>query len=344
MAIKTLSDIKDLKNRNVLVRVDFDVPINEGGQVADATRIEKCLPTMQYLLDKGAKLALVTKIGRPKDNKKTSTKILTPVLEKLLGVEVIWVANPLDPGILKLLSNPAKSILLLENIRFYREEEKADETFAKNLAKPYDLYVNEAFAMCHRNEASVSIVPKFLPSYGGFRLIREVETLTALLKNPQRPFVAVIGGAKLETKLPVIENLAKLADKVLVGGALPFYLSFSHKLLKLPGILVPPDSINCKDIGPQTISMFKAELSKAKTVVWNGPMGVFEDSKYAKGTVEIARYISSLSAFKVVGGGDTISAVTKAGVLEKMDFVSMGGGAMLTLLAEKPMPGLTSLK
>jgi len=334
MAIKTLKDIKVLKNRNVLVRVDFDVPFNSNGQVADTTRIKACLPTIKYLLEKGAKVALLTKLGRPNNGIKTSTKVLSPLLAQLLNTKVSWLPNiSFSPNL--------GNLILLENIGFYKEDAEGDVSFAKTLATPYDFYVNEAFAKCHRNEAGVSIIPKFLPSFAGFRLIKEIETLTALLKNPQRPFIAIIGGAKIETKIPVVESLANIANKVLIGGKLS--LELNPKLLKLPNILNSQDWVEKKDIGPQTISLFKKELGKAKTIVWNGPMGMFENEKYAKGTREIARYISNLDAFKVVGGGDTIAAITKAGVLDKMDFVSTGGGAMLTFLSGKPMPGIIAL-
>lgn len=335
MAIKTLRDIEVLENKNVLVRVDFDVPFNSNGQVANTTRIKACLPTIKYLLEKGAKVTLLTKLGRPNNGVKISTEVLAPLLAQLLNTKVSWFPTlSYSPNL--------GNLILLENVRFYPEEEKQDTAFVKALTAPYDLYVNEAFAMCHRKDSSVSLAPKFLPSYAGFRLIKEIETLTKLVENPQRPFIAIIGGAKLETKIPVIENLAHISDKVLIGGKLS--LELSPKLLKLPNILNSQDWVEKKDIGPQTIALFKSEIAKAKTIVWNGPMGMFEDEKYAKGTEEIARYISNLDAFKVVGGGDTIAAITKAGVLDKMDFVSTGGGAMLTFLSGKPMPGIIALE
>ncbi|MFH1565897.1 MAG: phosphoglycerate kinase [bacterium] len=341
MAIKTLKNIKILQNKNVLIRVDFDVPITKTGQVENTTRIEKCLPTIRYLLERNAKVILLTKLGRPQEDKRISTKILIPLLEKFLNKKIIWLSDPLNSEIPNLLNKP-NNLFLLENIRFYKEEENRDENFAKALAKPYDLYVNEAFAMCHRNDASVSLIPKFLPSYAGLRLMEEYNTLTNLIKNPKRPFIAIIGGAKVETKLSTIENLAIISDKVLIGGKLS--LELNPNLLKSPKIINSKDWIDNKDIGPKTIALFKEELSKAKTIVWNGPMGMFEDEKYAKGTKEIAQFISNLNTFKVIGGGDTISAITKAGVLDKMDFVSMGGGAMLVLLSGKNLPGISALK
>ena len=339
MAIKSVRDIKDLAEKNVLARVDFDVPINKSGQVEDITRIEKCLPTIKYLLDKKAKVTLLTKIGRPGEGKKTSTKILLPILEKLLGTKVEWCQNPLDPNLPSLLKNSSCKVFLMENIRFHKEEEAPDKNFAKELSKPFDIYVNEAFAMCHRKDASISILPTLLPSYAGFRLIEEYKTLTNLLKNPQRPFVAIIGGSKVETKLPVIENLAKIANKVLVGGKISLELS-----LALPSVLNAVDNLDKKDIGPKSIELFKMEISKAKTIVWSGPMGIFETPPYNHGTNEIAQAVAKSGAYKVIGGGDTISAISKAGVLDKMDFVSTGGGAMLTLLSGKPMPGILALE
>ncbi len=334
MAIKSVKEIKNLNGKKFLVRCDFDVPLDSNGQVADATRIEACIPTIKYLLENKALVAMLTKIGRPKDDKRTSTRVLLPTLEKLLKYKISWVPN------LNYRAN-LDNLVLLENARFYPEEEKQDEAFAKKLAKPYDYYINEAFAMCHRKDASVSLIPKFLPSYAGFRLIKELEILTKLLKNPQRPFIAIIGGAKAETKIPVIENLAKLADKVLVGGKISLELGSS--LLKLPRLLNSKDWKEGKDIGPNTIKLFTREISKAKTIVWNGPMGIFETPPYDFGTNQIAKAVSESSAYKVIGGGDTISAVSKIGLLDKVDFVSTGGGAMLALLSGRSLPGVGAL-
>ena len=331
MSLKNIETIPNLSRKKVLLRADLDIPINNG-QIEDTTRIGKCLPTIKFLLENGAKVAILTKIGRPEEGEKISTKILIPTLEKLLNQKVSWVPDLTYP-------KNAENLVLFENVRFYKEEGEPNEEFAKKIASQFDIYVNEAFAMCHRNEASVSLVPKFLPSYAGFTLMKEYEILTTVLTNPKRPLIVLMGGAKVETKLPVVENMAKIADKTLIGGKISLELNLS-----LPNIINAKDWVDNKDIGQETISSFKEEISKAGTIIWNGPMGMFENPPYDMGTNEIAKAVATSSAFKIIGGGDTISAIAKADLLDKIDFVSTGGGAMLTLLSGKLMPGISALE
>jgi len=345
MKLRKLMGIDSISGKKILLRADLDVPVDDSLNITDLTRLKACLPTIRYLLDKGAKLAILTKIGRPEE-RRISTKILMPELEKSTEAKIVWIDSCEGPLVQKRLDDlRSQEILLLENIRFYPEEETQDIGFAKKLAAPFDIYVNEAFAMCHRKDVSITLVPKFLSHYAGFRLCKEIEVLSKVLESPQRPLIAVIGGAKIETKLPVIENLAKIADEVLVGGAIPYLPSpNSPHLPNLPNIITPRDNIDKRDIGPETIKLFRAEILNAKTIVWNGPMGVFEEVKYEKGTMEIAKAIAESAAYKVAGGGDTTSAIDKLGITEKFDFISTGGGAMLDFMAEKKLPGIEALK
>ncbi len=319
--------------KRVVVRCDFDVPL-QSGKIADDTRIRDSLPTLKYLLSKGAKLFLISKLGRPKGNDPSlSLQIIMDSLSKYLDKKIIFQKN--------LGEESSGELVLLENLRFWPEEEKGSEDFGKKLAGFGDLYVNECFATSHRKDASFSQLPKFLPSYAGIRLLKEVNQLTIVMKSPARPLVAIIGGAKLETKLPAIFNLAKVADKILVGGR----LMFEVERRALPeNVVVAHDDVQTKDIGNESIELFAGAISQAKMVVWNGPMGMFEDSKYMKGTREIAKSVVDSEAYSVVGGGDTISALNKLDLTSKINFVSTGGGAMLEFLAGKNLPGLKALE
>ena len=322
----------DADGKRVIVRCDFDVPV-KSGKILDDTRIKDSLPTLKYLLSNGAKLFLISKLGRPKrKDPSLSLEIITDALSNYLGKKIIFQRN-LD-------GNSSGEVILLENLRFWSEEEDGDENFGKKLATFGDLYVNECFATSHRNDASITQLPKILPFYAGLRLLKEVEELKIVMKNPARPLVAIIGGAKLETKLPAIFNLAKIADKVLVGGK----LMFEVEIRSLPeNVVVAYDDVQTKDIGEQSIKLFSESISGAKMVVWNGPMGMFEDSRYMKGTKEIAKAVVGSDAYSVIGGGDTISALNKLDLISKIKFVSTGGGAMLEFLAGKKLPGLQAL-
>ena len=306
MKLPALSDF-DFYDKKVLVRCDFD-----GG------RLEENLPTVRYLLDNGVKeIILMGHLGRP-EGKVVEDLRLTPVVEKFC------------------LLLASKNILFLENLRFDRREEENDEGFAKELANLGDFYINEAFAVSHRQHASIVGIPKFLPHCAGLHFALEVENLLKVLENPKRPLVFVIGGAKPETKLPLVAEFAHMADKVLVGGTLT-------PSLNLKNVLFAKLNKDGFDISDDSIKEFAMIIKKAGTVVWNGPMGKFEDEKFEEGTKKIGEAIMENKGFKIVGGGDTISALKKFGLLDKIDYVSTGGGAMLEFLAKGTLPGITAL-
>ena len=323
----------NVSGKRVVVRCDFDVPL-QNGKIEDESRIKNVLPTLEILLEKGAALVLVSHAGRPdKPDSNLSLKPVQEALEKILNQKITFQE--------KLQISSEAKINLLENIRFWHEEEKNNEEFAKKLASLGEVYVNESFATSHRAHASIVGIPKFLPSYAGISLSREVKELKKILEHPARPLVAIIGGAKLETKTPAIYNLAKIADKVLVGGK----LMFEAERRSLPeNVVVAHDDIETKDIGQNSINLFGELIGDASTIVWNGPMGVFEEDKYMKGTKEVAVSVIESKGYSVVGGGDTIAALNKLGLLDKINFVSMGGGAMLDFLAGKKLPGLEVLE
>lgn len=323
----------EVAGKRIIVRCDFDVPA-ENGKILDDTRIKDSLPTLKYLLSNNAKLFLISKLGRPKGKDPSlSLEIIVNTLSKLLDRKIIFQKD--------LHEKNRGEVILLENLRFWTEEEAGDENFGKKLSIFGDLYVNECFATSHRNDASITQLPKLLPAYAGIRLLKEVEQLKIVMRNPARPLIALIGGAKLETKLPAIFNLAKVADKVLVGGR----LMFEVQRRSLPeNVVVAHDDVQTKDIGEQSIELFAEVINEAKMIVWNGPMGMFEDSRYMKGTKEIAQAVTDSDAYSVIGGGDTISALNKLDLISKIKFVSTGGGAMLEFLAGKTLPGLKALE
>ncbi|OGY26590.1 MAG: hypothetical protein A2Z11_00175 [Candidatus Woykebacteria bacterium RBG_16_43_9] len=321
-----------IPGKRIIVRCDFDVPV-ENGKVVDASRIKNTLGTLRFLLDQEAKLVLISHIGRPKKpDKDFSLVLVKKILEDFLEREIAFQD--------KLTIDREAPINLVENLRFWPGEEENNQDFSKKLASLGDLYVNECFAASHRAHASIVGISKLLPAFAGFNLIKEIEELGKILQNPVRPLVAIIGGAKLETKLPVIYNLAKVADKVLVGGR----LMFETDRRSLPeNVVVAHDDVGTKDIGEGSIQIFREVIFPAKMIVWNGPMGVFEDPKYINGTRQLANSVIASGAYSVVGGGDTISALNKFGLIDKIDFVSTGGGAMLEFLAGKTLPGIEAL-
>ena len=329
--MKFLKD-ENVTEKKVIVRGDFDVPL-ESGQIEDATRIEKTIPTLRKLLDNKNQIFLISHVGRPAGrDPKLSFKLILPKLEELLGEKVVFKED-FDQSV-------DGRIVLFENLRFWSEEEANDLEFAKKLASFGQVYVNECFSVAHRNHASVALLPTLLTSYAGLELGKEITELQRILENPERPLVAIIGGAKLETKLPAITNLAKVADKVLVGGKLMFEIGNTV----LPeNVVAAVDNIDQKDIGPSSLELFKKEIEKAKMLVWNGPLGLFEETKYALGTKKIAEMVANSSAYSLVGGGDTIAALKEIGMLQKVDFVSVGGGAMLEFLEGKKLPALIAL-
>lgn len=388
---KTIKDV-DLKGKRVLIRVDFNVPLDDKLNITDDIRIRAAIPTIKYAIDKGAKVILMSHLGRP-DGKVVESMRLTPVarrLEELLGQKVIKTDDCVGDAVKKVAgAMKPKDVVLLENLRFHPEEEKNDPAFAKELAGLGDIFVNDAFGTAHRAHASTEGVTKYLPSVAGFLLENEIRYLGSAVDNPKGPFVAILGGAKVKDKIKVIDNLLNKVNALIIGGGMAYTFlkakgrSIGASKLDKDGfetakaalekaaknniaILLPVDNIiadkfdanaNTKlvgedipdgwmglDIGPKTIKMFEDTLKTAKTVVWNGPMGVFEMDKFAKGTEEIASFLAGLKgATTIIGGGDTAAAMLKFGVEDKMTHISTGGGASLEYLEGRGLPGIDAL-
>jgi phosphoglycerate kinase len=356
---------KSIRNKKVLLRTDFNVPINPhtknfgvGGEILDNSRIKDSLPTISFLLKNNNQVIIVTHLGRP-DGKRVKNLELKPVvaqLAKLLKLKVksspaSTRSNPASTNLgergekskINLDGFPvyqiSNNLIILENIRFYPEEEKNDKKFAKKLAGLADVFINDALSVCHRAHASTVGVTKFLPSYAGFSLKKEVNLLDKIIKNPKRPLVCIIGGAKIETKLPLIKNFLRIADYILVGGK----IGFQKINIKNKKLILPVDGADSSDIGPKTIKLFLEIIKKAKTIFWNGPMGVFEKKEFGQGTKEVASAIAFSKAFSVVGGGETCLALKKFRLLKKISCISSGGGATLEYLAGKTLPGIKVL-
>ncbi len=393
MAKLTVKDL-DFKGKKVIMRVDFNVPLDKKtGEITDDTRIKEALPTIKYVLGKGAsKLILMSHLGRP-DGKVVEGLRMTPVAKKLsqlLGEGVEKLDDCVGEAVKDKIARSKDRVILLENLRFHAEEEAGDEKFAKELASLADVYVNDAFGTAHRSHASTTIIAKFLPSCLGFLMEKEVHYLSSALA-PKKPYVVILGGAKVSDKIDVIESLMKHADKFLIGGAMAYTflkaqgidvgasrvetdkLDVAKKILddaakKKIKIILPVDHVTVDnienpaskkitsgvtiaqglfgvDVGPKTIELFKNELKGAKTVLWNGPLGIFEKDEYADGTKEIAIALSKLkNATVIVGGGDSASAAKKFKVADKLSHVSTGGGASLEFLEGKPLPGIAIIK
>ncbi len=392
MAKKTIKDI-DLIGKRVLMRVDFNVPLDDKLNITDDIRIRSALPTIKYAIDKGAEVILMSHLGRP-DGKVVDSMRLTPVakrLEELLGKKVTKADDCIGPAVEKTvaLMKPG-DVILLENLRFHAEEEKNDPAFAKELASLGDLFVNDAFGTAHRAHASTEGVTKYLPSVAGFLLEKEIQYLGQTVDSPKRPFVAILGGAKVKDKIKVIDNLLNKVDALILGGgmAYTFLKAKGHTIgaskLDKDGfdtakqaldkaakknipILLPVDNVigdkfdanaNTKvvgedipdgwmglDVGPRTIKLFEDKLKDAKTIIWNGPIGVFEMDKFAKGTETIARFLAGLKgAITIIGGGDTAAAMLKFKVEDKMTHISTGGGASLEYLEGRGLPGIDALQ
>lgn len=389
---KTVRDI-DVAGKKVLVRCDFNVPLDgETGTITDNRRIRAAIPTIQYLIDHNAKVILCSHLGRPKGevNSKYSLKPVSEELSKLLGKEVKLAKDVIGEDAQKLTSEIKEGeVVLLENVRFHKEEEKNDPEFAKKLASFAEIYVNDAFGTAHRAHASTAGVADYLPAVSGFLIEKELEFLGSSLENPVRPFVAILGGAKVSDKIGVIENLIEKVDTLIIGGgmAYTFYKAQGHhigtsiceedkldlatSLLKKAEekgvkLLLPvdnhvsseysndgedrfvesteiPDGFMGLDIGPKTIENFKNAIKNAKTVLWNGPLGVTEFSKFAEGTRAIATALAESDAVTIIGGGDSAAAVEKMGLADKMTHISTGGGASLEFLEGKVLPGIDCL-
>ena len=323
----------ELSGKRVLLRGDLDVPIKDG-EVGEDYRIKALVPTLNYLLENRAQVLIIGHAGRPegKLNPALSLKPIADWFSKELGEKVGFFED-------LRIGESENRASVLENLRFWEGEEENDPKFAQELAELGDLYVNDSFAASHRAHASIAGVPQHLPAYAGLRLAEEVKELGGVLENPERPLVFILGGAKTETKAPLVSNFAEVADSVLLGGL----LMFDQSLRKITRAVFPVDAVETFDIGPETEKKFTEIVKNAKTVVWNGPMGKWEDDKYAAGTRAVAKSLAEHPGKTIVGGGDTIAALSAFGLLEKMGYVSMGGGAMLEFLAGQKLPGLVAL-
>ncbi len=349
MRLRTLQDAPIKKGTRVIVRADLDLGVRNG-RIVDDLRILVGLPTIRYLLRRGARVRIIGYLGRPqgKRDNKLSLRPVARQLEKMLKRKVLFLSDPLDKRSIRRHLDSSK-IVFFENIRFWPEELENSASFARRLADWGQVYINDAFANSHRREASVAALATLLPSYAGLRLEKEVMVLGGILKNPARPLIVVIGGAKLETKLPVVRNFLKNADKILVGGAIANEMLRKRTRKGNKKIILPLDgadngSAGFEDVGPKTIRLFLALLRQAKTIIWNGPLGHAEIPEFAEGTKAVARALARSNAFTVVGGGDTIAILRKYHLLRGFDHVSTGGGAMLEFLAGKKLPGLEALK
>ena len=343
--LKSLADA-DVAGKKVLVRVDFNVELDEHQDVLEKYKLESAMQTVLHLVGQGARVALATHFGRPdgKPNEKYSLSQISDDTERAFGLPVVFVADCIGASVVAALEMlQVGEILLLENVRFYPGEETNDKTFSRELAAPFDLFVNEAFSVCHRDQASVTGVTAHLPSYAGFHLLEEITQLSRVLVAPEHPAVAIVGGAKIETKLPVLQAFAATYDAVLVGSkiadeALAQGMTFSDNV-KLPTDYAEGHL----DVGVETTRTFVAAIAGAKTVVWNGPLGKFEESPYDVGTRAIVEAMVVSEAFTVAGGGESVQALENWGFFDRIGFVSTGGGAMLDFLAGAPMPGLDRL-
>ena len=385
-------DELDIKGKRVFIRADFNVPLDDNLRITDDGRIRSTLPTINYAIDEGAKVILASHLGRPK-GKPDPRFSLAPVakrLHRLLDKEVVFAPDCVGPQVESLVAKmKGGDVVLLENLRFHPEEEKNDEGFARSLANLADFFVNDAFGAAHRAHASTAGITKFLPSAAGFLMKKEIEYLKGVVNAPIRPFVAILGGAKVSGKIGVLEHLEAKVDKVLIGGGMAFTFIKAmgyevgdslvendmletaqriRKKLKNAGIkfylpvdcvisqtlepgaetkIVPtmeiPKGWRALDIGPATVKLFSEALANAKTILWNGPMGIFEIDAFSRGTFAIAHSVADAYALTIVGGGDTDLAVHRAGVSDALSFISTGGGASLQLLEGKELPGIAAL-
>lgn len=388
---QTIKDV-DVQGKRVLVRVDFNVPLAEGS-VTDDTRVRAALPTLRYLVDHGARVIVVSHLGRPKGEpeERYSLRPVRRTLQRLMGRNVIFVDETVGPDAVEAVERMVDGeVLMLENVRFNPGEKANDPAFAHALAKLADIYVNDAFGAAHRAHASTAGIAQYLPAYAGLLLAREVKTLTAMLAEPQRPFVAILGGSKVSDKFGVIEKLIDCVDTLLIGGGMAFTFLVA-KGLEVGNSLVEPEWVDPAremlskaaekgvdlvlptdfviaseiaedadtrvvgreeipagmmglDIGPSSIEQFKGEIAHAKTIFWNGPMGVFEMAPFESGTKEVAIAVGRNNrADSIIGGGDSVAALKKFGLEDRVTFVSTGGGASMKLLEGAKLPGVEAL-
>ena len=390
MALQFIDQI-DVSGKKALVRCDFNVPL-KNGEILDTTRIDLALPTIKYLIEnKASKIVLMSHLGRPKGevNKDLSLEPVADYLAEKLGKSVVLTESAVKNGIKELLTLPDIKILLLENLRFHKEETANDESFAKELAEYGDIYINEAFGAAHRKHASVHSVIKFFPrqAYAGFLMKKEIESLDKLVNSKKKPSVGIIGGAKVSDKIKTIEKLMVSADKILIGGAMayPFLkqkgfnigkslcsdedVTLAQSILRRDTagkITLPVDHLTSKefggspiecnsqeipedemglDIGSKTIEQYSNIIGEAKTIFWNGPMGLFENQDFANGTMKVCEAVANNSgAYSLVGGGDSVSAVKKSGLDSSFSHVSSGGGASLEYIENSSLPGISALK
>ncbi len=387
---KTISDI-DINNKKVIIRADFNVPLDDAKNITDDRRITASLPTIEYALKQGAsKVILMSHLGRPKGVGFEADFSLKPVavrLKELLKQDVLMLSDSVGASVKDQISKSKERVILLENLRFHKEEEKNDPNFAKELASLADVYVNDAFGTAHRAHASTAGITQYLPSVAGFLIEKELKYLGEAVANPKRPFAVILGGAKVSDKILLIKNLLNKANTIVIGGGMAYTflkaqgknignskleadkVETARQLLeeaKAKGVEISlttdfviapnfqsddakivdeiPDGWESLDIGPKTRKAYKETLSKAKTIIWNGPLGVFERDAYAKGTREIAEYLAGLKDVTVIiGGGDSAAAVAKFGLEDKMTHISTGGGASLEFLEGKELPGIAAL-
>ena len=346
--MKTLNDF-DFREKRVLVRCDLDVSLDEQGNVLEGFRIEKTVPTIKYLIKNEAKVILIGHLGRPAGQVVENLK-LNPVrikLSQLLGLPIAMAHDCVGPEVEK-MANEMKvgDILMLENLRFHKEEEENNEFFAKELAKLGDIYINDAFATCHRNHASITTLAKLLPAGAGFLLEEEIKALEKMMENPEKPLIAIIGGKKIETKAKFINKISEIADFILISGLLKKEIDEKGTILSHMEKIVQPidEKEEGKDIGYGTVKLFREKIKIAKTIFWNGPFGKIEDERFVSGTKDIAEAIIESGAFSVVGGGETVEFINKLNLISKFNHVSTGGGAMLAFLVGDEMPGIEALK
>jgi phosphoglycerate kinase len=388
---KTIRDV-DLHGKRVIIRVDFNVPLNSEGRITDDTRIRAALPTIEHVMSQDTKLVLMSHLGRPKGQVKEDLR-LEPVgkrLSELLGKEVIVCRDSIGEETQKIISGMQNGdVAILENLRFHKEEEANDPKFAEGLAAYADIYVNDAFGTAHRAHASTEGIAKLLPAYAGFLMEKEINFLGKLLYSPDHPYIAIIGGAKVSTKIGVLDKLIDRVEVLIIGGGM-CYTFLKAKGFEVGNSLVETDKVNLAfqlikkadekkiklllpldhviaekveedarvrlvdtnaipvgmiglDIGPKSVRAFKKEMKNGKTLLWNGPMGVFEIEKFSKGTRQIARALASSKGTTVVGGGDSVAAVNSARLADRITHVSTGGGASLEFLEGKELPGVVAL-